>query len=553
MKGLIQKIVCFSAAAVLMVSSAACQKNAEPAKTDTKTSEASNYFNATGLPIAKQPITLRAMVKHANMSKKNFSEKELFQKWSKETNVNIDWIEISGTNQVWDEKVSLAINSGDTPDMIYAGNIQENDLPTAVAEGFLLPLDDLIAKYAPNEQKLLKEYPHLKSQAIYLSDGKQYLYMGLSEKSEAIVRAPLFINKVWMDKLNLKMPTTVDEYYQVLKAFKEKDPNGNGKVDEIPFSTDKDSPISPLFSSWGISESKTQDKLITINNGKVSFNYTNSKLFEALQYLNKLYSEGLIDAEFMTQDSNQFKGKGKANPVLFGSLIEYAPDNTVGTKNAEGFQVIPPLKGPDGTQKWPVNANALSGSTNFMIFKSCKYPEAAIRWIDYLNDGLNAIIHKRGPEGLTWAKDDATKTYWSFEVEMAAKGQNMQEIAYTEASWNGPTMDLQAIHGYKFVDKDPNSQGNRKKGWTEVYKPYLFAEYWPNMGIRKTTDIDKDMALVFADLQKYTKTFLAESIMKGIDKQKWDAHITKCKALKADEYVKYMQAIYDEYLKTVKK
>lgn len=485
MKSFVRKLVCFTMAAALLVSSAACQKQSDQKAGDSKEGISNSNFNATGLPIVKEPVTLTVMAKRTTLSKKAFGEKDIFKKFEQDTNVKIDWIEVAGTNQVWHEKISLAINSGDTPDCLYGEDMKDTDLPLAVDSGNVLALDELIEKYAPNEKKFIKQYPELQKQGVNAVDGKQYVYLGYVPKEEAVVRAPLFINKVWLDKLNLTMPTTIDEYYDVLKAFKQKDPNGNGKADEIPLSTDKDSPITPLFGAWGISGSKTQDKHITINDGKVSFNFTNPKMLDALKYFNKLYLEGLLDPEFMTQESNQFKGKAKASPVILGSIMEYAPSLSTGEKNAAEYEALIPLKGPDGTQKWPVNANAFAASRLFYVFKSCKHPEVAIRWVDYLNDGVNGIILKRGFEGTTWAKDDATKTFWTFEKELSAQGKSYQEIANTEASFNGPVIDIPLITGYKWVDRDPNSMLNQKLKWTAAYKPYLFKEYWPKLGIRK--------------------------------------------------------------------
>ena len=104
----------------------------------------------------------------------------------------------------------------------------------------------------------------------------------------------------WLDKLGLKQPQTPDEMYNVLKAFKEKDPNGNGKVDEIPFTTrNKKVGLNGFIEPFGVS----LEEDFIVENGKVGFTYTNPKLKDALAYLNKLYKDKLIDSEYATNDT----------------------------------------------------------------------------------------------------------------------------------------------------------------------------------------------------------------------------------------------------------
>lgn len=98
----------------------------------------------------------------------------------------------------------------------------------------LVPIGDYLGKYAPHQAKVYNAFPELKTM-LQQSDGKIYTYMTNTQTSRNdSTSGVLFINKTWLDKLGLPVPATMDEYYEALKAFKKKDPNGNGKADEIP-------------------------------------------------------------------------------------------------------------------------------------------------------------------------------------------------------------------------------------------------------------------------------------------------------------------------------
>ena len=119
----------------------------------------------------------------------------------------------------------------------------------------------------------------------------------------------LFINKKWLDKLGLEMPTTTDEFYQVLKAFKNGDPNGNGKADEIPFSflgNYANVDINSLFGSWGVID---RPEHVMIKDGEVLFTPAEDGYKQGLVFFRKLYAEGLIDGEAFTHNMQQYRGQ----------------------------------------------------------------------------------------------------------------------------------------------------------------------------------------------------------------------------------------------------
>ena len=102
-------------------------------------------------------------------------------------------------------------------------------------QGVLLPLNDLIKEHAPNLQQVLDSDDEYRALAT-APDGNIYGIPQLIECFHCTWPNKLWMNSTWLDNLNLEAPKTHEEFKDVLRAFKDDDPNGNGSNDEIPFS-----------------------------------------------------------------------------------------------------------------------------------------------------------------------------------------------------------------------------------------------------------------------------------------------------------------------------
>lgn len=149
----------------------------------------------------------------------------------------------------------------------------------------------------------MEETPDMKKISTF-PDGKIYS-MPTRLPSRPKSRNQPVINKAWLDKLGLKAPTTTEELYQVLKAFKEKDPNGNGKPDEIPYT--ETGLNMDFLNPFGITDINASSMIV--QDGKPVYYPTTDAYKEGLIYTHKLYSEGLIDQELFTQDNTMTSAK----------------------------------------------------------------------------------------------------------------------------------------------------------------------------------------------------------------------------------------------------
>jgi len=162
-------------------------------------------------------VTLKMVaVPHGNI-KKGYNDLSLFKQLEEKSNVQVDWNMIPSDGLV--EKMNLIFATNDLPDAFFGP--ETTSAVTSDKTKQLIPLNDLIDKYAPNFKKILEEDKMLRSLITHEDGNIYYLPMIEDNPAQAVPNA-MFINKKWLDELGLEVPTTTDELYNVLKALRKK-------------------------------------------------------------------------------------------------------------------------------------------------------------------------------------------------------------------------------------------------------------------------------------------------------------------------------------------
>ena len=341
------------------------------------TEAADSNFNETGYPIVNEPITLKVMIAIRDMdSLTDFDEMPAVKRLEEETGIHAEWEVIKGSD--WKTKLNLAFASGDMPDVILSvnGEGQVDDEEYGVTQGLVIPLDDLINKYMPNYTSRRDAEDNDPTVSLVASDGQIYS-VGYLVGQNINLNQHYFINQEWLDALKLETPKTVDELTEVLRAFKDGDPNGNGEADEIPLEAHLDTGfygISYMLPLFGVPVNESTWLYID-DDKKVQFAPTQEGFRKCMEWLNMCYTEGLLDPEAASQDINTLETKLKAGNVGFfpcWRLIAMGFDDGV-AKNSV-------LWTPDGTAKLErtmevARPHAFVTSTNENV-------PATMRWLD---------------------------------------------------------------------------------------------------------------------------------------------------------------------------
>lgn len=246
-------------------------------------------------------------------------------------------------------KLNLLATSGDLPDYFNL------DIPTMTRmadEGLLLPLDDYI-KNSPHLSKLIKD----SDLEALRYNGKIYaLPVGYrSEGFNGPNTKGFIIRKDWLNNLNMKEPTTLDELHEVLKAFKNDDPDQNGKNDTYGLGGNKTTNFDGIFGAFGINPSFWFER-----DGQLKQGYVLPETKEVLKLLNEWYKEGLIDPEYLLMEQKQLEEKvvNSKVGVFEGSAFDVDPKqpliNSLRNVTPAGtFTLLTPPKGPEGKFAWP--------------------------------------------------------------------------------------------------------------------------------------------------------------------------------------------------------
>ncbi|OXM85571.1 extracellular solute-binding protein [Paenibacillus rigui] len=248
--------------------------------------------------------------------------------------LNIQWV----SNNIYKDKLNLTLASGQIPDLTFISDPFSSSFRSLVTQGVFWDISPYIKDY-PNLQKGI---PSIAWELTKLDDGKNY---GIPRARDENDESFFIVRKDWLDKLGLKPPTTTDELYQVMKAFVEKDPDGNGKNDTVALAAS----ITPDdASNWGGIGPVlgTIESAFTGVNGKWKLDgdklvYTAllPEVRNALEYNARAYKEKLLPEDLLslktTQIRDLFKGNkagivvdktGTGNRVYTTDLRKLVPD-----------------------------------------------------------------------------------------------------------------------------------------------------------------------------------------------------------------------------------
>ncbi|KRE86486.1 ABC transporter substrate-binding protein [Paenibacillus sp. Soil766] len=415
--------------------------------------------------------------------------------------------------------------------------------PDALIKGKqILRLNELIEKYAPNLTKVLKERPEFRKM-MTTDEGNIYVMPNLlGDEQLSVVNGPIF-RKDWLDKLNLKVPTTIPEWETVLKAFRDKDPNGNGKQDEIPFFMNLagDFDLNHLFvGAYGIATDFYND------NGKVKYGPIQPEYKEFLATLARWYKEGLIDKDYASiKDSKLKDNKIISNQVgaysgFAGSGLGRYLDLAKGTN--PGFSLVgapyPKLKegGPNPLGQYTMPFVGYGAA----ISAKAKNPEQIIRWLDYKYGPEGHMLINFGIEGESYKMENGYPKYTDMIMNNPDKLPMTQAMAkYFQSSWNGPfVQDKRVIEQYYTIP----AQREAQKTWAQADH----SKQMPSISLN--ADESSKTASVMNDVKTYKEEMFNKFVMNAEPIESFDKYVQTMKSMGIEEAIKVRQAALDRYL-----
>lgn len=503
----------------------------------------------TILPIVTEPVTLTiAKERHMLDTTKSYNEKASFKNITEETGLTLEFNELPAGTAA--EKVPLMLAGGEMPDVFWG---LLSDSQVLQNEGQLVAIEDMIPTYAPN---CLATYEQLGIDWKEISTTPSGHIYGLLGRWESLYENTgdgiQIINKKWLDAVGKDIPTNLDEYYEVLKAFKEGDPNGNGQADEIPYCFSEDmwcATITNDMGIWGIGNgqggwSGATTPMYTIRDGKVNASVNTQAYREYLEYFHKLYSEGLIDQEGFSQNTEVFSNKIKNNQV--GTYYSWTALEYLSSEQEKDWVVLPTMAAYDDVQ--PVANGEQDRSTiqkaKWVVSAQCEHPEAAIRLWDYLaRDTESKLTLWGGEKGELWDEYEDGSGYYFKVPENTTPEFTFEHMKYTYGVVNDHPLLTKAETPKNDGEISP-AAALRDQMVAQVDKDYVAKEnQLPQVYV--TPEAIEERSFIETDLTAYIKQFRAQAIMDGFTDAEWDAYCQRLEDLSYGEWLQWYQDLID--------
>ncbi|AWB45919.1 ABC transporter substrate-binding protein [Paenibacillus sp. CAA11] len=493
----------------------------------------------------KEKVTLNFMTQSSPLAPSDPNQKLIYKRLEEKTGVHIDWKNY--TSDSFAEKRNLAIASDDLPDAILDAGYSDYELLQLGSDGTIIPLEDLIEKYMPNFKKVLEAAPEYKAM-ITAPDGHIYSFpwieeLGSGKESIHSVNDFPWINKAWLDKLGLKMPTTTEELKNVLIAFKNNDPNGNGQKDEIPMSfimNNGNEDMNFLFGSFGLGDNG--DHTVVTNDGKVVFTASQDGYKEAIKYFNELYKLNLIDEESFEQDYNTYLAKGQSG--RYGLYFQWDKANITGAN--DNYELMNPLEGPSGETNVTRTNNYGFDRGRMVITQANKNLELTAKWIDQLYDPIQSVQNNWGTYG-----DETQQNIFKFDEQKKMLvhlplGDTSPVELRQKTNIGGPLAILDEYYG-KYTTK-PDDAAWRLQLMKEVMVPHMKQDNnYPKIFFSR--EEQKELTNIETDLFAYVNRKRAEWIKTGKVDAEWNAYLQELNRLGLEKWLQIKQSGYDKYKK----
>lgn len=433
-------------------------------------------------------------------------------------------------------KAAMAEGTAQLPDMLFKANLTPLEEQQLLDAGAIIDLAPLLEQYAPNLWKILQARPEWRKD-ISLADGR---IASLPAISGAERQCCIWLCEDWLEALELPVPDTIDEFTQTLRAFRDQDPNQNGKNDEVPLSVCGPWEAKFLLHAWGIA---ANDYNLFVRDGEVVFAPFEPEYRQFVQWLKTALEEGLIEEETF-RVSNGARGttlslqqQDEKAPITIGSLVTIAPYTLISMDDTQSYIALKPLE-YEGGRVFRELIPAVSRGA-FAVTSACQDVEAALRFVDYLYTEEGGRIAYAGKEGTDYILQPDGSWKWNIGTDYSALTTLVKGCVI---SGDGLTPGLEPA---AFVRNGEIADDNYARRQTDGLREYFTAP------VPLTRPVDAQSEARIAQLQQElaicVDTAIANFAMGIIplDDANWDAFLQQLSSQGAEEFIALWQAKVD--------
>ncbi len=460
-------------------------------------------------------------------------------------------------------KLSLMASSGEKLPDVVCMQMTSLEVLEYGMNGVFIPMNEYLydAEATPYFNSMDDEGKEAILQAITSADGNIYTLADYSPEDFNMTPYRCWINKTWLDKLGLAVPTTTEELKEVCRAFATQDPNGNGVKDEIAITGSVPTATWGCFTPYYIMNSfifyngdLANNGLALSEDGKtVIAPFVTDEWKAGLEYMSELNSEGLLDPSMFTMDATQFTALLDQSPNVVGCVCVGGWGywtNGLDSENFQEFELMAPLKGPEGT----AYSASFEYSPNlyYNITKDCEDVELAMKVGDFFYRKDVSLTTRYGEEGADWSKDEAetSKKVGLYEdalgipCELAILENQWSKVQ--NKHWYHACPNYLSVHDYRSMDSLQEGDDNRNA----VLRSTSFDLYYdahPTLlpTLVYTGEEAGQIADIATDISGYVSSSLAEFVTGNRPLSDWDNYVTELENMGLSQLLKIAQTAYD--------
>lgn len=488
-------------------------------------------FRATGYPIVDTPVEMHAIIQRAPHMPVPFAEMTLLNEVEDRTNVRIVWEEIPST-QV-SERVNLMFAAREFPDVFFNAGVSDQNLYTAGRGGDIYPLNEYIEQYAPNWNRVFIENPLLE-RSVTFPDGNIYSLPYAREIiGDYMIRDVEFINTDWLERVGMSMPETLDEFTDVLRAFRRGIDNGTLPGEGIPwYFRFRQTANGGKFALYGYFGLYVYDQtFLSVNNGMVEYAATDPKITDVMDYLHGLYRERLIVEEAFTDTHADFVTKSNSIPPMLGAFGRFS----YGAGTEPYFGPLAPLRVPGVDEPVFRSQQVRVQKNQFTVMRGFAYPEVAVRFIDEFADPLTALQMSYGRLG-----HEILETADGYE----AVGVSEEYIKHAPHNFIAAFIPRSIT---ETVDWGPTNIGIRGEYVERIYGPYVWPQERHFPLVMYTDEEREELSVLQTEITEYVNSTHARWIVEGGVRREWDTYLEQLNRLGLPRKLEIQQAAVDRF------
>ena len=508
-----------------------------PSKDTPASSAAASEGEKLSYPVVSSPITVKGVVVALDMT----YPRTVWQDVEKVTGVKFEFENIEK------DASAVYIAAGNWPDFFHCSmdNSQINDYGIT-GKKFANYKDYL--DLMPNLQQTFKDYPQAQK-AVTETNGAIY-QLPYIEESATVGQARVYYREDVLKAAGQKVPTTTEEFYNVLKALKD---YNDGAAPLVCGINETNYVGSALYSAFG---PETNSDFEEDSNKKVQYNRLGDQYRHYLSYINKLYKEGLLHQEYLTLDGATQKSLAQAGKTVFmdGTAGHSLTEKDFASGTVE-LNVLAPLTSEYDSERVYVGQLPINTGAGFFINAESKYIKELARCFDIMyateevapGTGLYGESFCYGNQGVTWDYSNADKTEYKFiqPDSWTDSFTNYQYkcVIYTNAG------RATALKGC--VTSTPGNNQARQKGFVANMQPYMDKDPFPTKFLKFDEDEQTTITDNYTDIKKYVDE-MHDKFISGVEDVNndttWNTYCKRIEDMHIDEVLKVYQASYDRWL-----